>query len=123
VPPERIAFEWQNLDDAIDRISQRLIICLPQLQIGSTQIRNEREMITAKHTQSTLDRVDEFNAIDIKDTITNGIETRTIYHVSNSLIQPHREISFMRDDLLVSIDRDEYILKGWVKVPEEASCD
>jgi hypothetical protein len=63
-----------------------------------------------------LHRVDEFNLLQIDDTIANLAESQKIYHVNDASERQERIIEFLRDGQLVSLDRDEYVLDGWGKV-------
>jgi hypothetical protein len=63
-----------------------------------------------------LHRVDEFNLLQIDDTIANLVESQKIYRVDDASERQERIIEFLRDGLLVSLDRDEYVLNGWGKV-------
>lgn len=70
-------------------------------------------------TKEILRRVDEFNAIEVGDTIANAGGSQKIYAVGMTTERQEKSISFLRDDILTSIDRDEYVLNNWVKVPKE----
>jgi hypothetical protein len=103
VSPERVSFEWQNIDDAIDRISKRLITCLPQLAADSNQIRS------AARKQSI-----EFMGLDVKDSIQLGDRIEYIHHWEQDTRQ--KKISFMVGDDCHQLTQYEYMMQGWVKI-------
>lgn len=63
-----------------------------------------------------LRRVDEFNSIEVKDAIQRGEDIQIIYHTSLTIATKEKLISFMKNDELVSLDRDTYIFDSWGKV-------
>jgi hypothetical protein len=70
----------------------------------------------SQEIKQILHRVDEFNLLQIDDTIANLVESQKIYRVDDASERQERIIEFLRDGLLVSLDRDEYVLDGWGKV-------
>lgn len=94
-------------------------ICLSCLKIANEQIgwtlrtfEREREL----NAVNILDIIDEFEAINIKDVIQRGDEIRTIHHTALTIKTRAKLISFMRDDELIGIDRNEYVMGGWRKI-------
>lgn len=66
-------------------------------------------------SEQVLNKVDEYQSIQVKDRIILGDVVEYIHHTSLDRLTNQKLISFMRGDELISIDRNEYVLKGWAK--------
>ncbi len=78
-----------------------------------------RSAVKIEEIKEILRRIDEFISIEVGDTIANHTETLKIYGVSNAINRQEKSILAMRNDELVSIDRDEYAIDNWIKTPEK----
>jgi hypothetical protein len=70
--------------------------------------------MNSEDIKEILRRVDEFNAIEVKDVIqVDDEETLVIVHTALTIATKEKLISFMKDDELISLDRDAYVLGNW----------
>ncbi len=65
-----------------------------------------------------LDLVDEFQLIKLNDKIQKGDEVFTIYGLGLETEFQQKSISFIYNDAVFRIDRNEYVLQGWRKIKE-----
>lgn len=70
--------------------------------------------------QQVLDLVDEFQSIKLNDKIQKGDEVFTVYGLGLETEFQQKSISFIQNDAVVSINRDEYVLQGWRKVNNQS---
>ncbi len=75
-----------------------------------------RSAVNLEEIKEVLRRIDEFNAIEVKDVIQCGEESQVIYHTSLTIANQKKLISFMKNDELISLERNTYVLENWQKV-------
>lgn len=76
-----------------------------------------------ENIKEILRRVDEFSSLDTRNIIAHAtIGTHQICHISFKLRQLI-EVSFMAENMLISVNRDEYVLNNWTKIPDVIEDD
>ena len=68
--------------------------------------------------EQVLDLVDEFQSIKLNDKIQKSDEVFTIYGLGLETEFQQKSISFIQNDAVISVNRNEYVMGGWRKVKE-----